>query len=94
MSDNFQKRLKAAALLLFVTSVFINPSEAKNGVFPHGIGNQFGTGGAGTALAVGATDLDGNPAAGSRLDTQLSAYFINFFQKQSLDTSNARAGNQ
>jgi long-chain fatty acid transport protein len=85
--------LKAAALVVSVATIFTASAEAKNGPFPHGIGTQFGLGGAGTALAIDSSNADANPAVLTRVDTQLSAFFINFFQEQSLDSSRAPAGN-
>jgi long-subunit fatty acid transport protein len=81
-----QPKLTAAAIMLSA-AIFVSPTQARNGPLPHGIGTQFSLGGAGTALAIDSSNADANPAVLSRVDTQITTFFINFFQKQSVDTS-------
>ena len=90
ISRQYKKNILLATL---ATGLATAVSEAKNGPLPHGIGSQFSLGGAGSALAIEATNADANPAVLSRLDNHISAYLINLFQTQSVDSSQAPAGN-
>jgi len=91
--NQIKQCVKTTIMVLSANSMLISPIFAKNGPLPHGIGSQFGLGGAGTAVAIEASNADANPAVLTRLDTQLSAFLINLFQTQSLDSSTAPIGN-
>jgi long-chain fatty acid transport protein len=88
-----RNRLALTFTALSASGLFSETAYGKNGPLPHGIGSQFGLGGAGTALAIEATNAESNPALLSQLDTHLSAFLINTFQTQSVDSSRAPAGN-
>lgn len=84
----FQKHSLVSILAVSVSCLTVSPTQARNAFFPQGLGSQFTLAGAGTALPIEPTNVDANPAVLTRLDTQVSAYMANYFQHQSLDTSN------
>lgn len=83
----FHYKLLISIVSLTLTGVMCTSTQARNAIFPQGLGSQFSLAGAGTALPIEPTNVDANPAILTRIDTQVSAYFANYFQRQTLDTS-------